>query len=322
MSLTLGHPELTARRADVVNSPDVTITVVSWNTRSLLRECLLSLASAARTLSVEIHVVDNASTDGSVDLVRNEFPDVHLFAGQENLGFARANNLSWAKATGRYWMLLNSDTRIVPGAIDRLVAFADAHPRAGLVSAKLVNVDGTPQHCAQPAPSAGLVLLEASRLPRLLPARLRGRLLLGPHFEYDRPVRVGWTWGTALLARRETVSQAGPIDDRFFMYGEDLEWCLRVREYGWEVWFCPQAEVVHLGGQSAELRWGQGEKQVIVLDAINRAIQLRRGGPFAWRMRAASLFALGIERIAALLQGRDTARLDTLIGYYRKRLMR
>src|SRR5262249_34045509 len=144
----------------------------------------------------EVHVVDNASADGSAEMVHTEFPQVRLIANDENLGFARANNRSWAQCQGRYWMLLNSDAELRPGALDALVSFMDSHPCAGLATARLINRDGTPQNCAQPSPSIFKTLLEAFRLHKLLPASARGRILLGPYWSYDRATPVGWTWGT------------------------------------------------------------------------------------------------------------------------------
>jgi GT2 family glycosyltransferase len=296
-------------------SLDLTVTVVSWNTRDLLRDCLESLRGGCGGQRAEVHVIDNASEDGTAEMVRERFPEVKLTRNRENVGFARANNQSWREVRGRYWLLLNSDTVVRPGALDRLVSFLDERPRAGLVTARLVNPDGTPQHCAQPLPGVGRTLFEASRLHKCLPAPWRGRLLLGPYWTYDRPARIGWTWGTALLARREAVEQAGPLPEDFFMYGEDLEWCLRMRRHGWETWFCPEAEVVHLGSRSSAQRWDEGGRTERILEGIDRAVRLHRGCAYAWLLRAASVAALAIEWTAAWLRGRRRDRLSALLHY-------
>ena len=144
----------------MTDQPDLTITVVSWNTRELLRSCLQSIEQSNTCLSYEIHVVDNASADGSAEMVRAEFPVVRLTVNEKNVGFAAANNQSWLTAKGRYWLLLNSDTEVKAGALDALVKFMDAQPQAGLVTARLNNPDGTPQYCAQPAPSILRTLLK------------------------------------------------------------------------------------------------------------------------------------------------------------------
>jgi GT2 family glycosyltransferase len=228
-------------------------------------------------LEIDIHVVDNASADESAEMVRQEFPNVDLIRNQINVGFAAACNQSLRRAGGRYWLLLNSDTELRSGALDALVRFMDATPRAGLTTARLLNPDGTPQHCAQRIPGIGLTLLEASRLHKLLDVTRRGRLLLGPYWTYDRAIRVGWTWGTALIARRHAVEQVGLLNENLFMYGEDLDWCLRMRRNGWEIWFCPEAEVIHYGAQSARQRWDESNHRKLILDGTYRAIGMHSG---------------------------------------------
>lgn len=288
-------------------SPDLTVTIVSWNTRDLLRACLQSLQQSKTRSRVEVHVVDNASHDGSFEMVRAEFPDALLILNSQNLGFAAANNQSWQQSSGRYWMLLNSDTEVKPGALDALIAFMDAHQRAGLATARLLNIDGTPQHCAQPNPSILRILFEASRLHKLLPDALRGQTMLGPYCSYKAPIQVGWTWGTALIARREAVEDVGPLSEDFFMYGEDLEWSLRMRRNGWEIWFCPEAEVLHYGGQSSAQKWNDAGKLQIILNNIYKAIELNRGRVYVSALQAATLGALGIEWLACRIRGRDVS---------------
>lgn len=286
--------------------PDVTITLVSYNTQTLLRAALASIPAGAGILSYEIHVVDNASEDGSPEMVEREFPEVRLLRNEENLGFAAANNQSWRISQGRYWFLLNSDAELKPGALEQLVKFAEAHPHAGLTSARLENPNGTPQWCAQVDPAAWRLLLELSRLHKLLPPALRARLLGTLYFDYRIPRTLGYAWGTALLARREAVEQAGPLDESFWMYGEDLEWSLRLRRQGWEVWFCPQAEVIHHGGQSSEGRWTAPEKLQRLWDAHYRAIGMHRGAAFARRLKKAHLLTLQLDALSGRLKGAPT----------------
>jgi GT2 family glycosyltransferase len=283
--------------------PDVTVTVVSWNTRELLRACLQSLSDGVSRSRVEVHLVDNASSDGSIEMVLADFQEVRVFPNSQNLGFARANNQSWREAEGRYWMLLNPDTEVRPGAIDALVSFMDSHPQAGLATARLVNLDGTPQYCAQPTPTIGRTLLEASRLHRFLPASTRGSTLLSTYWTYDKPMKIGWTWGTALIARREAVETVGPLCDDFFMYGEDLEWCLRMADHGWEIWFCPEAEVLHHGGQSSAQQWSESSRACKVWDGFYQALARRRSRIYVRALRAATLGALGAEWIALTVKG-------------------
>lgn len=295
---------------------DLTITVISWNTRVLLRECLHSIRDGAGSLRVEVHVVDNASTDGSVEMVRAEFPEAVLIVNAENIGFARANNQSWARAQGRYWMLLNPDAQLAADALETLVIFLERHPKAGLVTARLVNPDGSPQHCAQAFPGIFRVLFEASRLHKLLPARIRGELLLGPYWSYDRTIEVGWTWGTALVARREAVEGAGPLSEEFFMYGEDLEWSLRMRRAGWQIWYCAEAQVVHLGARSSAQRWETGERHRIIQDNIYRAIEMQNGRGYIRALKLSALAALMVEWLAGGLRGRRLPGITEAIAYH------
>ena len=232
----------------------LTITIVSWNTRKLLRDCLASIASdpglslsnqrsAAGGLPIEIIVVDNASADGSVEMVQREFPDIHLIVNESNLGFARANNRGIAASRGRYVLLLNSDTLASAGALDTLVAFMDAHPEAGVVGPRLLR----PVGMAQPYAFGGDPTL-GYLARRGLNRRLRRRYL--HDWNTDAIQEVDWVSGACLMARRAAIEQAGPLDESLFMYFEDNEWCLRIRKAGWKVYYDPQAAIVHLGGQS------------------------------------------------------------------------
>lgn len=297
---------------------DLTITVVSWNTRELLRNCLRSVVESEARCRWELHVVDNGSHDGSAAMVRAEFPDALLIANAENRGFAPANNQSWQQACGRYWMLLNSDTEVRSGALDALVAFMDAQPRAGLATARLVNPDGTPQYCALPTPTVLRTLLEASRLHKLLPVSVRGRILLSTYWTYNQPLQLGWTWGTALMARREAVAEVGPLCEEFFMYGEDLEWCLRMRQRGWEVWFCPQAEVLHYGGRSAARQWDSVGRLHKVWDGFYRALARHRHHLSLRSLQATTLLALGLEWLTSRPGGKSehTLFLEVSMGYH------
>jgi N-acetylglucosaminyl-diphospho-decaprenol L-rhamnosyltransferase len=288
----------------VTARPDLTVTVVSWNTRDLLRRCLASLAAGARRASLEVMVVDNASADDSAGMVRREFPAVRLVENARNVGFAPACHQAWPLARGRYWMLLNPDAETEPAALDRLVAFLDAHPAAGGASARLVDADGQVQHSAQPRPSLALTALEASRLHKLLPRERRARTLLGPYWTYDRPVEVGWTWATALVVRREAVLRAGPPDPSFPMYGEDLEWCLRLAAHGFPLWHCADATVVHHGQGSANQRWDARARARRVEAACYRALERHRGAAWVSCLRSLRFAALLVEAVSAALRGR------------------
>lgn len=301
---------------------DVAITLVSWNTMALLRRCLTAIREQGARTSVAIRVVDNASQDGTRDMLRHEFPEVHLTANADNVGFARAVNQSWLAeaASARYWLLLNPDAEPQPGCLDALVSFMDVHNRAGLVSPLVLSPGGVPQYSAQPVPSVARVALEATRIHKLLPRAARARLLLGSYWSYDASVEVGWTWGTALMARREAVEQVGPLNGDFFMYGEDVEWCLRMRRASWEVWLCAEAAVVHEGGASAHQRWSSSERGRHQLEGYYRAVALDRGPLRARCLRSAMFLALLTESAVCRLRGRERSPgLVDALAYHRGR---
>lgn len=299
----------------MISQTDLTITIVSWNTRELLRGCLQSIQNSNTHISYEIHVVDNASTDGSAEMVRAEFPVARLTINEKNVGFAVANNQSWITAKGRYWLLLNSDAEVKADALDALVKFMDAHPQAGLATARLNNPNGTPQYCAQPVPSISRTLFEASRLHKILPAAMRGRVMLSTYWTYDHAIRLGWTWGTALIARRVAVEEVGALGKEFFMYGEDLEWCLRMRKKRWEIWFCSEAEVLHYGGQSSAQKWDEAGRGHKIESGFYQALQLHRRKFYVRALQTAQLIALSGEWLASKIKGQSCERYSAVLKY-------
>jgi len=231
--------------------PDLSVIIVNWNVRDLLRRCLHSILANLPACQLEIIVVDNGSTDGSPEMVRTEFPQVHLMANPDNRGFTAANNQGLAVARGRYVLLLNPDTEVVGDALETLVAFADAHPDVGVVGPQLLNPDGTVQSSRRRFPTLATALLESTWLQPYAPRRLLAR-----YYVLDRPddevQDVDWVTGAALMARREAVEQVGPLDEGFFMYSEELDWCRRFRAAGWRVVYLPTARVIHHEGKSSE----------------------------------------------------------------------
>jgi N-acetylglucosaminyl-diphospho-decaprenol L-rhamnosyltransferase len=237
---------------------DLAIVTVSYNTRELLAECLgLALAGLERSgLAGEIWVVDNASADGSAEMVRRRCPAVRLVAHDQNLGFAAGNNLALQEmgfgrgADPRYVLFLNPDTRVLDDALGRMVRFLDGAPEAGAAGAALVHGDGSFQHSAFAFPGLLQILIDFFPLHhRLLESRLNGRY---PRRLYraGRPFPVDHPLGAALMVRGETLAQVGGFDERFFMYCEEIDLCRRIRAAGWQIYCVPQAQVVHLVGQS------------------------------------------------------------------------
>jgi N-acetylglucosaminyl-diphospho-decaprenol L-rhamnosyltransferase len=227
---------------------DVAVIVVSYNTRELLRLCLQKVCECPAPPRLEIWVVDNGSRDGSVEMLRSEFPTAHLIANTENLGFAGANNQALRAAGGRYALLLNSDAMLSSTALSEMWTLAETEPNAGVVGAQLLNPDGTFQASHSPFPTLWSEFLILSGL---------GRLLGGPRYpshgaerEFG-PQRVDYAEGACLLVRRSAVHHAGLLDEGYFMYAEEVDWCFRMRRAGWETWYQPAAEVVHYGGASS-----------------------------------------------------------------------
>ena len=231
---------------------DVSIIIVNWNTKHLLQECLTSIYEQAGHVNYEIVVVDNASTDGSAAMVKVKFPKVVLIENHENRGFAAANNQGMAIAKGRYVLLLNSDTLVLDQAITKTVSFADGNPKAAVVGCRVLNPDRTLQPTCFMFPSVPNMLLSSSYLYKLFPrSKLFGRERMTWWSRNDiREVDV--VTGCFMLVRRQAIEDVGMMDERFFMYGEETDWCYRFRQAGWKILFTPNPEVVHVGGASTK----------------------------------------------------------------------
>ena len=226
----------------------VSIVIVNWNTREMLGDCLASVCQTAGHLEMEVLVVDNGSTDGSAEMVRASFPQVHLIENADNVGFAQANNQAVRESNGRYVVLLNSDTEVHPGALERLVQFMDLDPEAGGCGPRLLNADGSLQASCHPMLTPGrefwrLVFLE----------RLWRRATYPQHrWDVEAPRQVEVIKGACLLLRRKALEQVGPLDEQYFMYTEEMDLCYRLAQAGWELWWVPQAVVTHHGEASSK----------------------------------------------------------------------
>ena len=230
---------------------DLSIVIVSYNVRELLEQCLRSIITD-QLLGLEIFVVDNASSDASAAMVREKFAaqGARLIENSENRGFAAANNQGLAKSHGRYVMMLNPDTVVGEGALETLVKFMDAHPRAGACGGKLVFPDGSLQHSAFQCPTLAQVFLDFFPINwRLTEARINGRY---PRSWYanGEPFRIDHPLGADFLVRRDTAEQVGWLDEKFFLNCEEIDWAMRIKRAGWEIWCMPQAEIVHYEAQS------------------------------------------------------------------------
>lgn len=231
-------------------SLDLSIIVVNWNTRDLLRECLSSIdreVERGSVLTVETIVVDNASQDESLAMVRSEFPHVRSIGNEHNIGFAAANNQAISQARGQLLFLLNPDAFLRPGALDGLARFLDTHPEAAAVGPQVLNPNGTWQAAAFRFPTLWDLFCEAVFLSVLWPhSSVFARKELGG-FNRDYSREVDWVQGCAMLIRRPVWDAVGPFDEEYWMYVEELDWCRRAALQGYRVFFTPDAEVVHLG---------------------------------------------------------------------------
>lgn len=231
--------------------PDISVVIVNWNTCALLAKCITAVEREAAAIPHDIWVVDNSSSDNSVAMMRRDFPHVHVIESEVNLGFAGANNLAMQRSEGRYLLLLNTDAIMTPGSILALLDLAERTPRAGIVGAHLLNPDGSFQASYTDFPTLWQEFLILSTIGR----RLRSPWYPshGPE-EAKGPQRVDYVEGACMLVRRDALEDVGGLDEGYFMYAEEVDWCKRMADRGWEVWYQPAAKVVHIGGASSANR--------------------------------------------------------------------
>lgn len=245
---------------------DLSVIIVNWNVCDLLRRCLIALAGSdglsiagagveagpAGGLQAEVVVVDNASSDGSVALLRREFLWVRLIANDHNRGFTGANNQGLAASRGRYVLFLNPDTEVAPDALQAMVAYADEQPAVGVIGPQLRYADGSRQSSRRRFPTLATFFLESTVLQRWFPRQR----ILDRYYVLDRPddaiSQVDWVVGACMLVRRTVLKQIGGFDEGFFMYSEELDLCRRAVEAGWRVVYYPPALVMHYEGRSSE----------------------------------------------------------------------
>jgi N-acetylglucosaminyl-diphospho-decaprenol L-rhamnosyltransferase len=287
---------------------DLSIIVLNWNTRQMLADCLSSVEAAAANLAYEVIVVDNGSTDGSQAALRQRFPGVCLIQNDENVGFARANNQGMSASQGRYMLLFNSDAVATPDAVQSLLSLARAEPRAGIVGAQLLNPDGSFQASHTSFPTLWQEFLMLTGLGRLL----HGQWYPSHGPEEDRGSQtVDCVEGACMLVRREAFEDVGGLDEGYFMYAEEVDWCYAMREEGWQVWYQPAAKVIHLGGGSSQNRRPQREA-----DLYRSRVQFFRkhyGDRAAWLLKTQiyvlTAIKLFIHRLLRLVSGGRYGRL-------------
>lgn len=230
---------------------DVSIIIVNYNTWELTRAAIRSIYQETKDCTYEIILVDNAS-DKDPGILLNDFPDIKLIRSPENIGFAKGNNLGIAEANGDYILLLNSDTELKNDAISSVHRFLSGHPDVAVASARLEFPDGRIQHVCQRFPSAKYLAIELFRIQKLWSEEHRSRILLGAFFDHCSFTYTDWVWGTFFMFRKNLLNELpeNKLDDRFFMYGEDVLWCKQFGDLGYKVAYLPEARVVHFMGAS------------------------------------------------------------------------
>jgi len=234
---------------------DVSILILNYNTCRLTMDCLRSVYDSETNYSYEIILIDNNSHDNSVETISKEFPDVLLIANSENVGFAKGNNQGMEVASGRYVLLLNSDTVVRKDTLETMVAFMDSRLDLGASGCKVILPDGSlDKACKRGFPTPSASFYYAFGFSKLFPDRPRFNGYQLGYLDPDDEYPVDCLVGAFMLLRRETIEQVGGLDETFFMYGEDLDWCFRIKEAGWGIYYYPQTSIVHLKGGSARRR--------------------------------------------------------------------
>jgi GT2 family glycosyltransferase len=245
------HQQLEDRKEQKPVTKTLSIVIVTWNCRKFTDECLASLHAYRNNPKAEIIVVDNASVDGTPELVRDSYPEVTLVQTNQNLGFAKGNNVGIRMCAGEYIFLINPDVHVLDGCLDRMMAYMSANPKIGLLGPRMLGGDGKPYRSYMRAPTLWRLFCHALALDSVFPrSKFFGGYLM-PWFDGDRIAEVdilnGWFW----LTRREALRDVGLLDENLFMYGDDLDWCTRFRAAGWKLVFFPEVASIHYGGGSS-----------------------------------------------------------------------
>lgn len=225
---------------------DISIVIVNWNTKGLLLDCLASVYALVRDVTFEVFVVDNASSDGSVEAVRAQYPQVNVIQNEQNLGFATANNKALRIMQGKYALLLNTDAVVTEGAIARLFRYMEGHGDVAMSCGQLLNADGTKQNSLANFPSLLTLLANETLLRILMPKKFPSK-----RRDYLAPIPVESCIGACLMVRKEAMDAVGLLDERYFFFMEETDWAFAMHRAGWKSCFVPDARIYHLQGQSA-----------------------------------------------------------------------
>jgi N-acetylglucosaminyl-diphospho-decaprenol L-rhamnosyltransferase len=296
---------------------DLSIIIVSWNVAGLLKACLNSIFAAPASLQIEIIVVDSASSDASVSMMRDLYPQAKLLAQSENVGFPRGNNIGLKAASGRHVLLLNPDTEIIGDALATMVNYLDEHADVGIVGPNTLNSDGTTQSSKRRFPTLIVGFFESTWLQNYAPKTLMDRYYAADVADGEIS-DVDWVQGSALMARREVYEQIGGLDEGFFMFSEELDWCKRAKKAGWRVVYIGTAQITHHGGRSTAQIAAQ--KHIYFHQSKLRYFRKYHGWLAAQALRIFLLlnyvWQIGLESVKGLFGHKRALRFERIRGYW------
>jgi len=297
---------------------DLSIIIVSWNVAALLKACLESIQRARNTpYTIEIIVVDSGSIDATLEMLRQDYPQVKLLAQTENLGFTRCNNIGLAVAQGRHVMLLNPDTEVIDDALAQMIAYLNSNPTVGIVGPHTLNTDGTHQSTRRRFPNLALAFFESTWLQPFAPKSLLDRYYVR-EVEDGATADVDWVQGSALMARREVYAQIGGLDEGYVMYSEEMDWCKRAKNAGWRVVYLGTAKIIHHGGKSTEQ--ATARKHIHFQESKLRYFRKYHGWVRAHLLRAFLFlnygWQIGLEGIKGLLGHKRSLRQERIRTYW------
>ena len=286
---------------------DLSIIIVSFNQRDLVLDCLASIRAAELEISHEVILVDNGSTDLVVESVRRQCPEVQVIALSENIGFGPGNNQGLLKMNGRHAVLLNSDTIVLRGGVERCVRYLDDNPDVGVVGPQLLNPDRTKQNCIHNSPTLLSELVGQSLLRRLWPRRYPSKLV-----DYVEPIEVEAVLGACLFVRGQVVQEVGPLCEDYFFFLEDTDWCHRIRKRGWKIVHLPDAFVIHLHGESSKKKQPLRTRIEYYRSRYTFFRQIRSTLSY----RALELVVLARVLLGSVLGGRRAAEYRKLLAWH------
>lgn len=304
---------------------DASIIIVSWNVQDLLSACIDSIIQSPVAINqadgdkpiVEIIVVDSASSDNTVKMLRENYPQVKLLAQSDNVGFTRGNNIGFESAQGRYLFMLNPDTEIIADAIPQMLNYMDAHDDIGLIGPHTLNTDGTTQSSRRHFPTKALAFFESTWLQAFAPETMMTHFYINDEAD-DAILDVDWMQGSALMTRHEIYEEIGGLDTDYVMYSEEMDWCKRIRNAGWRAIYLGTAQIIHHAGKSTDQIGAQ--KHIWFQESKLRYFKKHHGAGFATILRifliVNYLWQIGIEGTKAIIGHKRDLRKERVKTYW------